>query len=312
MPAEQRTANILDVVEEHETGLEASDLAAAREHAHVRAVRLDGPCGPRALNGAMGPNGALVLEGFLLRETAVDEHPSAELIGPGDVLLDHRQPSGLLPYTASWRLLADVRLAVLDGELTTRLKDWPGIERALLKRASERAERSSAERAMLAVPSIELRIVLFLWHYAARWGRVTTEGLLVPIEMTHETLGLLVGARRPTVTKAVSRLRARGALDQRANRAWLLRARDSEDLARLAFPEGLPASVAKTPREPQAQGPEPLARRLADQRARLLRVRERHEAALALMRNRTDQLAVGAARLQKGMRAVKEYTRAEA
>ena len=310
-PEGDATISILDVVEEDETGLDAAELAEARAHANARIVKLDGHSGSETLGRLVGgERGALVLEGFLLRETAMDEHPSAELVGPGDVLLNSPQPSGLLACAVSWRVLADASLTVLDAELTSRLSAWPGIERALLKRASDRAERSSIERAMLAVPSIELRIVLFLWHYATRWGRVTTDGLLVPIEMTHEALGLLVGARRPTVTKAVSRLRARGALDQRANRTWLLRARDADELGRLAFPGGLPGSGAKTSSEPQARSPESLARRLADQRARLLRVRERHEVALALMRSRTDQLTAGAARLQQGMHAVKERARA--
>lgn len=296
---------ILDALEEHETGFDAADLAQARAQIRARTLRLQ--AGANALSDALSDErGVLVLKGFMLREAAIDQHPNAELIGPGDVLLADVQPRGLIACRVSWRVLAETHLAVLDAELMAQLRAWPALEWSLLRRTTDRAERSSLERAMLAVPSIELRIVLFLWHYATRWGRVTTDGLLVPVEMTHETLGLLVGARRPTVTKAVSRLRTRGAIEQRGNRTWLLRARDAEALSQLAFPAGSPDSTQPLKSPPQALTSESLATRLAEQRARLMHVRERHEAALALMRKRADQLAVGAVRLQAGMSAVRE------
>lgn len=49
-----------------------------------------------------------------------------------------------------------------------------------------------------------------LWHLADRWGRVTPDGVIVPLKLTHEALGRLVGAQRPTVTLALGELVASG------------------------------------------------------------------------------------------------------
>jgi Crp-like helix-turn-helix domain len=54
------------------------------------------------------------------------------------------------------------------------------------------------------------------WHLAERWGRVSGNGVLVPLALTHRILGQLVGARRPTVSTALREL---------ANREQLIRAR---------------------------------------------------------------------------------------
>jgi Crp-like helix-turn-helix protein len=53
---------------------------------------------------------------------------------------------------------------------------------------------------------------------------VGPSGVVVPLELTHEALGHLVGARRPTVTLALSELGRQGAVTRRADGAWMLRA----------------------------------------------------------------------------------------
>src|ERR1700756_4608177 len=40
----------------------------------------------RALSGGTNPIGLLVLDGLLVREAIVGDHPCAELLGPGDLL----------------------------------------------------------------------------------------------------------------------------------------------------------------------------------------------------------------------------------
>lgn len=45
---------------------------------------------------------------------------------------------------------------------------------------------------------------------------------MVPIRLTHETLSLLVGARRPSVTTALGALADRSALERRENGEWVL------------------------------------------------------------------------------------------
>src|SRR6201994_2215929 len=97
----------------------------------------------RALGGGSQPIGLLVLEGLLVREAIVGDHPCAELLGPGDLLRawDDRDAEVLLPRTVEWNALSAVRLAVIDQALAVRAAQWPEIFAALVERAARRAER---------------------------------------------------------------------------------------------------------------------------------------------------------------------------
>ena len=61
-----------------------------------------------------------------------------------------------------------------------------------------------------------------LSHLAGRIGKVTPEGIVVPLALRHEDLAAYVGARRPSVSLAIKMLRAQGRLDRRADETWLL------------------------------------------------------------------------------------------
>jgi DNA-binding IclR family transcriptional regulator len=58
----------------------------------------------------------------------------------------------------------------------------------------------------------------------------------VTLPLTHETLAMLVGSRRPTVTIALQRLARAGLLTREHNHRWLLTTRAIE---LLAHPESL-------------------------------------------------------------------------
>jgi len=57
---------------------------------------------------------------------------------------------------------------------------------------------------------------------AERWGMVTPQGRIIRLPLTHETLGSLIGARRPTVSLALGDLAERGEV-VRQDGGWLLR-----------------------------------------------------------------------------------------
>jgi hypothetical protein len=63
---------------------------------------------------------------------------------------------------------------------------------------------------------------------------VSGDGVLVPLALTHRILGQLVGARRPTVSTALSELAEREELVRRPDGSWLLRGDppDADSLAR--------------------------------------------------------------------------------
>jgi CRP-like cAMP-binding protein len=171
------------------------------------------------------PIGLLLLEGLLVRETTVDEHPSNELLGPGDVLRawDDNDHEELLPRTIAWSALTPTRVAIIDHAFAVRAAQWPEVFAALLDRAARRAERLVVMQAIAHLTRVDDRLLALLWCLAERWGRVVPDGVLVSLRLSHRTLAGMVGARRPSVTTALAQLMARGALARRADGEWILR-----------------------------------------------------------------------------------------
>jgi CRP/FNR family transcriptional regulator, cyclic AMP receptor protein len=71
-------------------------------------------------------------------------------------------------------------------------------------------------------PRVDTRLHMLFWHLAARWGRVTPDGTVLPLPVTHALLAEIVASRRPTVSKAVTQLADAG-LVTRQGTGWLLR-----------------------------------------------------------------------------------------
>jgi len=156
---------------------------------------------------ARGGLGLLVLDGLVAFEMRVGDRAATELLGAGDLLEPPIQRSEeLLEHTSCWRVLWPMRLALLDVEFSDRVRPWPQIPQALLRRAARRISDVDALRAITAQPRLEVRLDLLLWHLAARWGRVEPAGLRLTLPLTHRLLGQLVSAERPSVSHALSRL----------------------------------------------------------------------------------------------------------
>ena len=155
--------------------------------------------------------GLLILDGLLALEIRVGGRTAAELVGPGDLL----QPLGpaadqLLVRTCRWRALRLSRLAVLDADFADRVRPFPQIGRILTRRACRRPLELDVLRAITSQPRLEVRLVLLLWHLAARWGRVEPAGVRLSLPLTHRLLGQLVAAERPSISHALKRLAQAG------------------------------------------------------------------------------------------------------
>ncbi len=299
---------VLDVLGDTCVDLDRDALASARLQVIAQAVTLRTiDSGSLPVELERNKCGVLVCSGFFLREVTLRGRTTAELVGPGDVLLSSPTTTELLPCGVSWRLGETVRLAPLDEDFLRHAAPWPAIFGAIARRLGDRAARLAVERTMLAIPSVEMRIVFFLDHCARHWGRVRPEGVVVPVALTHELLGLLVDARRPTVTTAIGRLREQGVLEQRPDRTWLLRARTAGEL----IDRIIPPTPARRKSRPLALAPpdQPIGQRLLDQRLRLAHVRDRHELALATMRDRADMLRVRSGTLRSTLLAAQHNRR---
>lgn len=207
--------------------LPAPRRAEAERELVVRVHRLGvGTWDVGRLAGAGADNiGLLVLSGVIAREVVVADHASAELLGPGDVIRPWQgaDRSSLLPTEIVWSVLSPTSLAVLDRRFAGELARWPEVTAALLDRMGERSLRLAVTQAISQLTRVDRRLSALFWHLAERWGRVGNEGVVVPLALTHRILGQLVGARRPTVSTALSELAERGELIRRADGSWLLR-----------------------------------------------------------------------------------------
>jgi hypothetical protein len=201
-------------------------LADAQNALEVRVARLrQGEWNPGRVTGNGGSDhlGVLVLEGILAHDTLLGSSTSTELLGPGDVLRPWtREVQPLLQRRVRWYVLSDSRVALLDRDLARELGAWPEVNAMLVERLSQRAERLATAQAIAKLTRVERRVLALLWHLAERWGRVTDDGVLVPLTLSHRMLGQIVGARRPTVTAAVRLLMEAGDVERRPDGSWLL------------------------------------------------------------------------------------------
>jgi DNA-binding transcriptional ArsR family regulator len=197
--------------------LDLRDRALARRHALVDVRDLhDGPVAVGTLVRETDL-GMIVLSGLAARETPFAGGHVLEIHGPEDLVLADHERRGV-----RWEILAAGRVALLDarfGQVAARL---PSLSAALLQRAGATAHWLAARVAVLALPRVEDRVLAGLGLLADRWGRVGPDGLVVPGPLTHEAIGRLVGARRSTVTLAISALRREGRIDRRPDGRWVL------------------------------------------------------------------------------------------
>jgi CRP-like cAMP-binding protein len=168
--------------------------------------------------------GLLVLDGVMAREVVVGDTVSTELLGPGDMVRPWQLTADteLLRVSVRWNALSKMRLAVLDRRAAALLGQYPEVNAVLIDRLSERAQRLAVGQAISQLHRVDVRLVSLLWHLAERWGRVTGEGVVVPLALSHRVLGQLVGARRPTVSTALAQLARENRVQRRHDGTWLL------------------------------------------------------------------------------------------
>ncbi len=223
---EEGLVRILDVEPDLARGLDEEAVKAATGALLAQCLRLEwttqrdgwGPSDPT------GHLGLMVVEGLLLREVRVLGTYSAELLAQGDILRPWDADGELhlpVPAEISWSALEPVSVAVLDAKFVRRAGSWPVVISGLASHAVVRTMSMALNHAITNLTRVDLRLLLLFWHLATRWGRVSTDTIVVPLPLTHETLAKLVGAARPSVTTALGSLAERRLL-QREEGVWLL------------------------------------------------------------------------------------------
>lgn len=220
-----RRVRLLDADPDLGMHLEPAEFEHARRYAVADMTELDRGIYDPTDVGTPDLMGLLVLDGLLVRTVQVAERRCGELVGPGSLLRpwDHFGDASPMPFEVRWRVITPVRLALLDERIVTVSARWPSLMRGILGRAIERSHTLALNVAIHCLQHVELRLLVLMWHLADRFGRVTPEGTVLPLKLSHGDLAELIGSQRPSVSSRLAVLSERGQVLRRADRTWLLR-----------------------------------------------------------------------------------------
>jgi CRP-like cAMP-binding protein len=177
---------------------------------------------PRHFDGWLG---MLVLDGLIVRHLDVDGLQCCELLGPGDILRpwDEDDAAATLETVADWRILEPSRLALLDAGFARRAARWPTLNAELMQRTVRRSRSLSVLLALTQARRADVRLRTLFWHLADRWGRVTPDGVVLPLRLTHSLIAQLTGLCRPSVSLSLRELERTGEIVRASRGAWLIR-----------------------------------------------------------------------------------------
>jgi CRP/FNR family transcriptional regulator, cyclic AMP receptor protein len=233
----ERNVLVADAFPELVEQLDDEQARLARRHARAPLVTLrPGIWKPRRdLQREPGHLGLLIIEGLLTRDVALGETFASELVGHGDILrpADHDGEDAPVPFDVMWRVLEPTRIAVLDREFASVICHWPEAVEVVLRSAVRRAQTLAFTLAVSHTRRVDTRLHVLMWYLADRWGKVRADGVHVPLRLTHQTLGRLVGAQRPSVTSSLKQLATDGLLTRESDGTWLLHGDPPHTLERL-------------------------------------------------------------------------------
>jgi CRP/FNR family cyclic AMP-dependent transcriptional regulator len=163
----------------------------------------------------------IVLDGMVLHRMQVGDHSGLRLLGPGDIVARPGSQRTLLIARSSYQVAATTEVAILGDEWLVAVRRWPLLIPGLQTLLAAQSERLAAQFVICQLPRVDRRLLAALWLLAESWGHVTSIGTTLPLSLTHDVLGEMVGARRSTVTLALGELSERGAI-VRQDAGWLL------------------------------------------------------------------------------------------
>lgn len=231
------TVCLLDALPDAAAVLSPEERERARSELEAPVVeRAEGDWGP-PVEEVFDPlaMGLLVVEGLMGRDIRLGDTMTTELIGRGDLLrppeLEGGEPQ--LPAGIRVRVLEPARLALLDREVTAVVCRWQPVVTSIVTAAVRRSFCLAELLALSHLRRVDARLLVLFWQLAYRFGSVGPDGVNVPLKLTHETLGRVVGAQRPSVTTALNQLEAAGSVTRRRGGGWLLHGDPPEDVDRM-------------------------------------------------------------------------------
>jgi CRP/FNR family transcriptional regulator, cyclic AMP receptor protein len=219
---------------------------------------------------------ASVVDGMVVQSVQIGEQTGVQLLGPGDLLL--RAGDGSPPWldNVAFQAPGPLRLMSLGNGFLATAHRAPRLISALYACVADQVQRLTGQLVVCQLPRVDQRLLAIMWLLAESWGQVTSGGVRLPLALTHETLGAMIGARRPTVTLALRKLTQDGSI-VRQDSGWLLLEPPPEasSAPKVPAPELAVISVSGWALPPEP-APDPSVF-YADLRATVRRLREQHE-----------------------------------
>lgn len=238
MAVAPQTVCLLDALPEAAAMLAPGDLERARGELEAPLVQYAVGEWPTPHPDVFDPlaMGMFVMEGLLARHVRLGDTTSTELVGPGDVLRPPEYESSgepSFPTGIRFTVVESARMALLDREVTAAVCRWQPVVTWIVTAAVRRSFALAELLALSHLRRVDARLLALFWQLAHRFGRVQPEGVTVPLRLTHETLGRVVGAQRPSVTTALNQLESAGRVSRRPGGGWLLHGTAPDDLDRM-------------------------------------------------------------------------------
>lgn len=177
------------------------------------------------------PVPAMVVEGVVVADVLLGGRASAHVYGPGDLIRPWSFLESGLPSTTRWSSTGGATVVLLDDAFAAATRRFPALGTVLQQLYADALDCLAVRTAIVSLPRVDQRVLGLFWQLADRWGTVRPEGILVDLELTHEFIGRLVGAKRPTVSLALQELSSSGTLTRTAE-GWRLAHSSSKLLAR--------------------------------------------------------------------------------
>ena len=218
---------VLEVDPDLGQGLDQQGFAAAKRE--LVADTLSVARGVWELDPAWAATGAvlglLIVAGVLARDLIIGRRRSLEILGPGDMVRPWPadRHAGVVDADVRFSALEPVRFAALDARFAAHAARFPTVMSQLTGRVMGRASSASLRLIVHQVVRIDDRVLVSLWGLADRFGRVTPEGVVLPLAINHTMMARFVGAQRPTVSQAVGELTRRGEVQRLDGGGWLLK-----------------------------------------------------------------------------------------
>jgi CRP-like cAMP-binding protein len=226
LPQSAKAASLLDLDPDLGSSIDREEWEQARQASRANVVRVGR--GRWALPDSCADRddiiGLIVIDGVFTRELALNEHVALELLCRGDVLLLPPTVSDDLGMSSGITLtaLSKGRLVVLSDKFIRAAACWPSLLTNLHRRIEAQRQRLTMQGLAAHLPRAEDRLLLTLWLLANSCGRVTPEGTILPLALTHEVLARLTAARRPTITLALHALETSDCIRRRPDGHFIL------------------------------------------------------------------------------------------